>query len=34
VRTDASNFGIGAYLFQIDDEGREIPIEFLSKSLT
>lgn len=34
VRTDASNFGIGAYLFQIDDEGLEIPIEFLSKSLT
>ena len=27
-------FGIGAYLFQISDTGEEIPIEFLSKSLT
>ena len=34
LRTDASNFGIGAYLFQINDAGEEIPIEFLSKSLT
>ena len=34
LRTDASMFGIGAYLFQISDTGEEIPIEFLSKSLT
>ena len=34
LRTDASNFGIGAYLFQINESGEEIPIEFLSKSLT
>jgi hypothetical protein len=32
--TDASNYGIGAYLFQVNDEGEEIPIEFLSKSLS
>jgi hypothetical protein len=34
LRTDASNFGIGAYLFQINEAGEEVPIEFLSKSLT
>ena len=34
LRTDASNYGIGAYLFQVNDEGEEIPIEFLSKSLS
>ena len=34
LRTDASNFGIGAYLFQVDAQGNEIPIEFLSKSFS
>ena len=32
LHTDASNYGIGAYLFQLID-GKEIPIMFLSKSL-
>jgi len=33
LRTDASEYGIGAYLFQITAEGKEHPIAFLSKSL-
>jgi len=33
LQTDASMNGIGAYLFQIVD-GKEVPIEFLSKSFT
>ena len=35
LHTDASQYGKGAYLFQIRDEGgvkREVPIRFLSKS--
>ena len=32
VHTDASDFGIGAYLFQIVD-GKETPISFISKTL-
>ena len=32
VYTDASNYGIGAYICQIV-KGEEIPIEFISKSL-
>jgi hypothetical protein len=34
LHTDASKYGIGAYLFQIDKEGNEKPIAFISKSLT
>ena len=33
LHTDASDYGIGAYLFQIID-GLEIPIAFMSKTLT
>lgn len=33
LHTDASDYGIGAYLFQIID-GQEIPIAFMSKSLS
>jgi hypothetical protein len=32
LATDASNYGIGAYLYQIRD-GKEVPIMFLSKTL-
>ena len=32
LHTDASNHGIGAYLFQMDDD-KELPIGFMSKSL-
>jgi RNase H-like domain found in reverse transcriptase len=31
--TDASDFGIGGYLFQLID-GKEVPVAFVSKSLT
>ena len=35
VQTDASDFGIGAYMFQIENDGKtQRPIEFLSRSLT
>jgi hypothetical protein len=34
VYTDASDYGIGAYLCQIQETGIEIPIEFISKTLT
>jgi len=33
VQTDASDYGIGAYMFQIVDE-KETPIAFISKALT
>lgn len=33
LHTDASDYGIGAYLFQIVD-GKEYPIQFMSKTLT
>ena len=32
LHTDASDFGIGAHLFQLKD-GKELPIAFLSKAL-
>lgn len=34
LATDASEFAIGACLSQVDDEGREHPIAFLSKKLS
>jgi len=34
VRTDASRYGMGAVMFQIDSEGVEHPIDFLSKSFS
>ena len=33
LHTDACNTGIGAYLFQIDEDGKELPIGFLSRAL-
>ena len=33
LHTDASDFGIGGYLFQLID-GKEVPVAFVSKSLT
>jgi transposase InsO family protein len=33
LHTDACNTGIGAYLFQIDKDGKELPIGFLSRAL-
>ena len=33
VHTDACNGGIGGYVFQRDEDGKEYPIGFLSKSL-
>jgi hypothetical protein len=32
--TDASDYGCGAYLFQKDSDGKEYPIQFLSKSFS
>ena len=34
IRTDASVMGIGAVLFQLDEEGREEPVCFLSKAFS
>jgi hypothetical protein len=34
VHTDASDFGVGGYIFQVDNYGKEYPIAFVSKSLT
>jgi transposase InsO family protein len=34
LHTDASDYGVGAYLFQVDKDGKEKPIQFLSKSFT
>ena len=35
LETDASDYGIGAFLFQIDPKtGKKIPVHFVSKSLT
>jgi hypothetical protein len=34
VYTDASDYGIGAYLCQVLEDETEIPIEFISKTLT
>ena len=33
LNTDASNHGIGASLFQVDDVNKKIPIQFISKKL-
>jgi RNase H-like domain found in reverse transcriptase len=33
LHTDASDFGIGGYLFQLIDV-KEVPVAFVSKSLT
>ena len=34
VHTDASDYGVGAYVFQEDPSRKQIPIRFLSKALT
>ena len=34
LHTDASDYGKGGYLFQLDKDGKEKPIAFMSKSLT
>ena len=33
LHTDACDHGIGAYLFQVDNDSKELPIGFMSKSL-
>ena len=34
LETDASDYGIGGYLYQVDSRGTQYPIAFISKSLT
>ena len=34
LTTDASDYAIGAYLYQLDENQNELPVAFLSKSLT
>ena len=34
VQTDASYYGIGAYMFQLNPDGSQRPIEFISKTLS
>ena len=34
LHTDASDYGVGAYLFQLDTQGTEYPIAFLSRSFS
>jgi transposase InsO family protein len=34
LHTDASDYGVGAYLFQLDELGNEYPIAFLSRSFS
>ena len=34
IYTDASDYGIGSYLCQVYADGSEVPIEFISKTLT
>ena len=34
LHTDASDYGIGGYLFQVDSNGKEYPVAFHSRSLT
>ena len=33
LETDASDYGIGAYLYQMDEQGKKYPIAFISKNL-